>query len=80
MAILPDMVGIVVADMAKALAFYRLLGLDIPTGVEEEPYVEVITPNGYRISWNMEAMVQGFDPDGNTVDLFAPLPESSTQD
>jgi uncharacterized glyoxalase superfamily protein PhnB len=60
---LPDMVGLVVLDMAEALRFYRLLGLDIPTGGESEPYVEVITPNGYRISWNSLQMTKDIDPD-----------------
>jgi len=56
------MVGIVVADMARALAFYRLLGLEIPDGQDDEPFVEVITPNGYRISWNTQSMIQSIDP------------------
>lgn len=56
----PDMVGLIVKDMAASLRFYRLIGLDIPEGVEGEPYVEV-TANGYRISWNTEEMVKGFD-------------------
>src|SRR5690348_7902727 len=60
---LPDMVGMVVHDMGAALAFYRLLGLDIPTGNEGEAYVEVITPNGYRLSWNSLEMVKGMEPD-----------------
>ncbi|MDX1934543.1 MAG: VOC family protein [Capsulimonadales bacterium] len=63
MALLPDMVGIVARDMERSLAFYRTLGLEIPMGNEGEPYVEVITPNGYRISWNSEEMVRGMDPD-----------------
>ncbi len=58
-----DMVGLTVRDMAASLAFYRLLGLQIPEGVEGEAYVEVITPNGYRISWNSLEMVKGIDPD-----------------
>ena len=62
MAVLPDMVGIVVRDMGAALRFYRLLGLDIAEGSDGEPYVEVITPNGYRISWNTEAMMKEIDP------------------
>lgn len=61
MPILPDMVGIVVADMGRSLAFYRALGLEIPDGQDEEPFVEIKTSNGYRISWNTEAMVQGID-------------------
>ena len=60
---LPDMVGMVVADIAATLDFYRTLGLDIPTGVEGEDYVEVITPNGYRLSWNHIDMVKSLDPE-----------------
>jgi uncharacterized glyoxalase superfamily protein PhnB len=56
------MVGIVVKDMGRALAFYRTLGLDVPENKDDEPYVEVITPNGYRISWNTEEMVCNIDP------------------
>lgn len=63
MPVLPDMVGLTVRDMAASLRFYRLLGLDIPARTEGEAYVEVITPNGYRISWNTVEMVKGFDPD-----------------
>ena len=62
MAIQPDMVGIVVRDMAAALRFYRLLGLAIPEGAETEQFAEVTTPNGYRISWNAVEMVRGIDP------------------
>jgi catechol 2,3-dioxygenase-like lactoylglutathione lyase family enzyme len=131
MPIQPDMVAMVVRDMSAALQFYRLLGLDIPDGQDAEPFVEIITPNGYRLSWNAESMIKEIDPswkepvgqrvsiafkcgspaevddvhgrltaaghkshmapwdafwgqryavvvdpDGNHVDLFAPLPES----
>jgi uncharacterized glyoxalase superfamily protein PhnB len=62
MAIRPDMIGIVVHDMNRALAFYRLLGLDIPKPEKDEPFVEVITANGYRISWNTVSMIQSIDP------------------
>ena len=63
MSIKPDMIGLTVRDMGAALRFYRMLELDIPEGVDGEAYVEVITPNGYRISWNSVAMVKGIDPD-----------------
>src|SRR5947209_7864245 len=59
----PDMIGITVHDMSAALNFYRLLGLDIATGTDAEAYVEVITPNGYRISWNTVEMVKQLDPE-----------------
>jgi catechol 2,3-dioxygenase-like lactoylglutathione lyase family enzyme len=63
MAIQLDMIGLVVRDMAASLRFYRLLGMEIPEGVEGEPFVEVTTPNGYRVSWNSLEMVKGIDPD-----------------
>ncbi|NNJ11274.1 glyoxalase [Chloroflexales bacterium ZM16-3] len=63
MAIQPDMVGIQVSDMAAALRFYRMLGLAIPEGVEGEAHVEVITPNGYRIAWDTEALMRSINPE-----------------
>jgi catechol 2,3-dioxygenase-like lactoylglutathione lyase family enzyme len=74
MPVKPDMVGMVVKDMGQTLAFYRLLGLDIPEPEAGAPYAEVITPNGYRLSWNAVEMVKGFDPDwvepvGNRIAL-----------
>jgi uncharacterized glyoxalase superfamily protein PhnB len=51
-----------VNNMAASLAFYRLLGLDIPEVAEGEDFAEVITPEGYRISWNNVEMVKGIDP------------------
>ena len=35
------MVGVVVADMQKAVEFYRRLGVEIPEGSEQKPHVEV---------------------------------------
>src|SRR5205823_13712269 len=47
----------------RSLRFYRLLGLEAPPNSEREPYVEVITPNGYRISWNSQEMIKSIDPE-----------------
>ncbi|WP_055547911.1 VOC family protein [Streptomyces sp. NBRC 110028] len=117
-----DALGLAVADMAASLAFYRLLGLDIPAGAETQPHAEATLPGGLRLMWDAaetpqpsgpgrmalaflcdgpagvdatyakltEAGVTGskepwdafwgqryatvLDPDGNQVDLFAPLP------
>jgi catechol 2,3-dioxygenase-like lactoylglutathione lyase family enzyme len=123
-----DMIGLIVADIERSLAFYRALGLDVPSPAEGSPYTEFTFPNGMRMSWNHVDMMkeilghweeprgirmgiallcdspaqvdevyngavsQGFkgtkepwdafwgqryavleDPDGNAVDLFAPL-------
>jgi uncharacterized glyoxalase superfamily protein PhnB len=62
MTIQLDMIGIVVRDMGAALRFYRLLGLEIPAGVETEPHVEVTTPNGYRVAWDTQDMIKDIYP------------------
>ncbi|MEO5952200.1 MAG: VOC family protein, partial [Chloroflexia bacterium] len=58
-----DMVGLTVNNMAESLAFYKLLGLEVPKVPEGEDYAEVITPEGYRVSWNTVEMIKGIDPD-----------------
>ena len=62
MPILPDMVGISVSDMTRSIRFYRLVGLAFPDAKADEPYVEVKTPNGYRISLNAQSMEKELDP------------------
>lgn len=61
----PDMIGYFAKDLVATLAFYRLLGLDIPTDydVDDEgrAHVEVITPNGYRLAWDTEAVAKEMD-------------------
>ena len=58
-----DMIGLVVHDITASLRFYRLLGLDVPDDANGEPYIEVITPNGYRISWNSVELMRKLDPE-----------------
>jgi len=60
---LPDMIGYVAKDVKATLAFYRLLGLDIPEPEEGQSHVEVITPNGYRLAWDSEEMIRQLIPD-----------------
>ena len=57
-----DMIGIVVEDMARSLAFYRQLGLDIPAGADSEPHVEVALPGGIRLAWDTVETIQSIDP------------------
>lgn len=54
-------VGIVVSDMARALAFYRLLGLPIPQDIQIEGHVE-IEDGGLRIAWETEALMRELNP------------------
>ncbi|MCX2184741.1 VOC family protein [Streptomyces sp. SKN60] len=57
-----DVIGIVTTDMAASLAFYRLLGLDVPAGAESAPHVEAALPGGMRVLWDTEDVVRSFDP------------------
>lgn len=56
----PDMVGMVVRDMAAALRFYRLLGLEFAEGAETEQHVEVHA-NGYRLAWDSLELIRQLD-------------------
>ena len=58
-----DMIGIVVADIARSLAFYRKLGLDIPPAADTEPHVEITLPGGLRLAWDTVETVRTFDPE-----------------
>jgi catechol 2,3-dioxygenase-like lactoylglutathione lyase family enzyme len=56
-----DMIGIVVSDIARSLAFYRELGLDIPASADTEGHVEVTLPGGIRLGWDTEEVIKSFD-------------------
>jgi uncharacterized glyoxalase superfamily protein PhnB len=58
-----DFFGIVVSDMARSVAFYRLLGLEFPEGAEKEQHVEAPLPGGMRFALDTEEVVKGFDPE-----------------
>jgi catechol 2,3-dioxygenase-like lactoylglutathione lyase family enzyme len=55
-------VGIVASDMARSIAFYRLLGLDVPE-TSEEGHVEAAQANGFRLMLDREETVRSFQPD-----------------
>nr|WP_145909822.1 VOC family protein [Kitasatospora viridis] len=57
-----DLIGLVVADMAASLAFYRRLGLELAPEADGEPHVEVKLPGGLRLAWDTEETVRSFDP------------------
>ncbi len=56
-------IGIVVADMAKALAFYRRLGLDVPAAADGEPHVEYELPGGLKLAWDTVETIRSFEPE-----------------
>jgi uncharacterized glyoxalase superfamily protein PhnB len=57
-----DALGIVTADMAASLAFYRRLGIDVPADADSLPHVEATLPGGLRVLWDTEETVRSFDP------------------
>jgi len=57
-----DFFGIVVSDMARSVAFYRRLGLEFPTGAENEQHVEAPLRGGMRYALDTEDVMRSFDP------------------
>ncbi|GAA2351005.1 VOC family protein [Dactylosporangium salmoneum] len=63
MALRLNVIGIVVADMARSLAFYRRLGLDVPASEDANPHVEHVLPGGVKLAWDTVATIHSFDPE-----------------
>jgi uncharacterized glyoxalase superfamily protein PhnB len=66
-------IGIVAADMARSIGFYRLLGVDLPD-TPGEGHVEAALPNGTRLMLDSEDVMRSFLEDwsratGNQVAL-----------
>ena len=55
-----DAIGLVVADMAATLEFYRMLGLDVPEDLNDEGHVETTLPGGIRLMWDTVEVVRSF--------------------
>jgi catechol 2,3-dioxygenase-like lactoylglutathione lyase family enzyme len=62
MTISLNLIGLTVADMGTALAFYRRLGLELPASADAEPHVEVTLPGGVRLAWDTVETILSFDP------------------
>ncbi|MEP6462499.1 MAG: VOC family protein [Frankiaceae bacterium] len=58
----PAVVELVVTDMAATLAFYRRLGLPLPTDADDQPHVEADLGGGMRLAFDTEATIRSFDP------------------
>jgi uncharacterized glyoxalase superfamily protein PhnB len=56
-----DAIGIVCADIAKSMRFYRLLGLDFPDSAED--HIEATAPNGMRVMLDKLELIKQLDPD-----------------
>jgi catechol 2,3-dioxygenase-like lactoylglutathione lyase family enzyme len=62
MAATLSVVELVVADMARSLAFYRRLGLEVPAAADGEQHVEVPLPGGLKLAFDTVETIRGFDP------------------
>jgi predicted lactoylglutathione lyase len=62
MALQLSMVGLIVEDMGRSLAFYRMLGLDIPSDVDDRPHVEVKMESEVTFFWDT-TFAKTYDPD-----------------
>src|SRR5688500_12420497 len=58
-----DLVGIVVEDMARSLAFYRQVGMDIPADADGQPHVQVTMAGGLRLAWDTLETIRSFAPE-----------------
>ena len=62
MPVTPSTIDIVVADMAKALAFYRALGLSASVDDDNKAQANVYTPGGATLGFLTEALMRQADP------------------
>jgi catechol 2,3-dioxygenase-like lactoylglutathione lyase family enzyme len=53
-------IEIVASDLDRSLAFYRLLGLDVPAA--EGPHVDVQLPGGNTLAFDTEATIAAMHP------------------
>lgn len=61
-----SMIGLMVEDMPRALAFYRLLGLDIPAEDDEKRFVMHRMESGVTLFWD-RFFADQYDPERRPV-------------
>ena len=61
MSVQLSMLGLMVRDMAAALTFYRRLGLEIPDGAEQQPFVMHRMASGVTLFWDT-VFANRYDP------------------
>ena len=55
-------IGIISSDMSRSIAFYRLLGLDVPE-TPDEGHVDTFLPNGVRLMLDTDDTIRSFRPE-----------------
>jgi catechol 2,3-dioxygenase-like lactoylglutathione lyase family enzyme len=62
MKLQPAVIELVVKDLPATLAFYRLLGIDLPAEADGQPHVEADL-GGLKLAWDTEETLRSFDPE-----------------
>jgi catechol 2,3-dioxygenase-like lactoylglutathione lyase family enzyme len=62
-------IGIAVSDMAEAIGFYQLVGLDVPETPDED-HVDAFLPNGVRFMLDSEEAGERFEGEKAPWDAF----------
>jgi len=62
MKLRPTVIELVVSDLAATLAFYRLLGLEIPPEADAQSHVGVDLGGGLSLAFDTEETIRSFDP------------------
>ena len=55
-----DAIGVIVSDMARAIDFYRRVGLEFDEETGDEVHTEAVGPGGLRVMLDTEASVMSF--------------------
>jgi len=55
-----DAIGVIVSDIARAIDFYRRVGLEFDEARADEVHAEAIGPGGLRVMLDSEASVMSF--------------------
>jgi len=58
-----DVIGVVVDDMPKAVAFYRELGLEFADDAASQPHTEAELPGGLRLALDTVETIRSFHPE-----------------
>jgi catechol 2,3-dioxygenase-like lactoylglutathione lyase family enzyme len=58
-----DAIGVIVADLQRAVDLYRRLGLEFPDDSEGQGHIEATLPGGLRFMLDTEEVVKSFNPD-----------------
>jgi uncharacterized glyoxalase superfamily protein PhnB len=54
-------VHIAVADMARAMDFYRRAGISVPDGAEEDVHVEIAVSDGVHLAFSSPVVIAMYD-------------------